>query len=127
MKGLYIKIFSRVFSKLINRISILITIVLFFLVKGTLCAQKVDHKKNYEIAKLELKNKNYAKAMDLFKKASNDLPENLDRINATYFYGYCAFKQKQYWSANHYLIKLIEKYPTWNKISEVYRGYGERA
>ncbi|MBC7389479.1 MAG: outer membrane protein assembly factor BamD [Opitutaceae bacterium] len=118
MKGLYITLFGKIYSQLATHNSKLWVVLL--LSTTTLPAQKIDHKKNYEAAKTELKNKNYAKAMDLFKKASNEHPENLNRINATYFYGYCAYQQKQYWSANHYLTKLIEKYPTWNKISEAY-------
>ncbi len=120
MKKYYSNLFLDCFSKLQISNSKMVILFSLTIVSTTLSAQKVDHRKNYEAAKTELKNKNYAKAIDLFKKASNEHPENINRINATYFYAYCAFQQKQYWSANHYLTKLIEKYPTWNKISEAY-------
>ncbi|HAR20851.1 MAG TPA: hypothetical protein DCR46_09315, partial [Cytophagales bacterium] len=82
-------------------------------------AQKTDYQKMYLQAKEELKAKNFDKAMDLFKKTADNL-ENPQRLNATYFYAYCAIKTKQYWSANHYLNKILERNPNWNKINEVY-------
>lgn len=84
-----------------------------------LFSQTVDYSKIYEQAKTELKNKNFDKAMDLFKQVAHkkDHPQN---INATYFYAYCALKQKQYWSANHFLNKIIDNYPEWNKLNEAY-------
>jgi tetratricopeptide (TPR) repeat protein len=85
-----------------------------------LVAQKTDYAKIYTEAKTELKNKNFDKAMELFKKASVEAPDNQYLLNSTYFYAYCALKQKLYWSANHYLTKIISKYPEWPKIDEVY-------
>ena len=84
-----------------------------------LFSQKIDYSKVYEQAKTELKNKNFDKGMDLFKQVANQ-KGNPQNINAIYFYAYCALKQKQYWSANHYLNKIIENNPEWNKLNEVY-------
>lgn len=97
----------------------LVASIFMLLLSSHLFSQKVDYAKTYEQAKTELKNKNFDKAMDLFKLVAHrkESPQN---INATYFYAYCALKQKQYWSANHYLGKIIEKNPDWNKTSEVY-------
>ena len=110
---------NKTFKSQIKHYSSLITLLMLILSSSFISAQKVDHRKNYESAKTELKTKNYAKAMELFKKASTEHPENINRINATYFYGFCAYQLKQYWSASHYLGKILQKYPTWNKISEV--------
>jgi ABC-type branched-subunit amino acid transport system substrate-binding protein len=55
----------------------------------------------------------------LFKKTADNF-DNTQRLNATYFYAYCAIKTKQFWSANHYLKKILERNPDWNKINEVY-------
>ena len=86
---------------------------------GNLFSQKVDYSKVYEQAKTEFKNKNFDKGMDLFKQVAHQ-KENPQNINAIYFYAYCALKQKQYWSANHYLNKIIDNHPDWNKLNEVY-------
>lgn len=96
--------------------------ITFFLLlfTGTVQGQKTEYLKTYTLAKTEMKNKNFEKAMDLFKKASADKPDNAYKVNAMYFYSYCALKQKMYWSVNHYLDKVIEKYPDWYKIDEVY-------
>lgn len=107
-------------------------LILFYLLANlssthVVVAQKMDYQKIYSQAKTELRNKNFDKAGDLFKKASADNPENLQRVNAMYFHAYCALKGKQYWSANHYLNKIISKYPDWNKISEVYYLQAEMA
>lgn len=84
-------------------------------------SQKTEnYLKIYTEAKNELKNKNFQKAMDLFKKAAVDKPDNAYKVNAMYFHAYCGFKLKMYWSVNHYLNKIIEKYPEWYKIDEVY-------
>ncbi len=98
----------------------LVVSIFMLLLSGHLFSQKVDYSKVYEQAKTELKNKNFDKALDLFKQVSVHTNDNPHHINATYFYAYCALKQKQYWSANHYLNKIIEKYPDWNKINEVH-------
>jgi ABC-type branched-subunit amino acid transport system substrate-binding protein len=74
----------------------------------------------YTDAKTELKNKNFEKAMELFKKAAVDKPDNAYKVNAMYFYAYCALKLKMYWSVSHYLTKILDKYPEWYKIDEVY-------
>lgn len=111
---------NKPFTPRITHYATRITFAVLMLFTSSLFAQKTDYRKNYEAGKTELKNKNFAKAMELFKKASVEHNDNINKINATYFYGYCAFQLKQYWSANHYLTKIIEKYPTWNKISEVY-------
>lgn len=94
-----------------------VSVLLMF--SDNLFSQKVDYPKVYEQAKSELKNKNFDKGMDLFKQVAHQ-KENPQNINAIYFYAYCALKQKQYWSANHYLNKIIDNYPDWNKLNEVY-------
>jgi len=98
----------------------LFVILLTVFMAQSLYSQKTDYIKTYTEAKNELKNKNFQKAMDLFKKAAVDKPENAYKVNAMYFHAYCSFKLKMYWSVNHYLNKIIEKYPEWYKIDEVY-------
>lgn len=97
----------------------LVASIFMLVFSGNLFSQKVDYSKVYEQAKTELKNKNFDKGMDLFKQVAHhkDSPHYL---NAIYFYAYCALKQKQYWSANHYLNKIIDNHPDWNKINEAY-------
>jgi tetratricopeptide (TPR) repeat protein len=100
-------------------IKYLVASTFVLLLSGNLFSQKIDYAKVYEQAKTELKNKNFDKGMDLFKQVAHkkDNPQN---INAIYFYAYCALKQKQYWTANHYLNKIIDNHPDWNKLNEVY-------
>ena len=97
-----------------------LTILLLFVSFSNASAQKNDFAKWYEQGKTEMKNKDFTKAMESFKKVANENPNNPYRINASYFYAYCSLKNKQYWSANHYLNKIIDKNPTWNKIGEAY-------
>jgi ABC-type branched-subunit amino acid transport system substrate-binding protein len=97
----------------------LVASMFVLVLSGKLFSQKIDYSKVYVQAKTELKNKNFDKAMDLFKQVAHQ-KENPQNINAIYFYAYCALKQKQYWSANHYLNKIIDNNPEWNKLNEVY-------
>ena len=100
-------------------IKYLVSSMFVLVLSGNLFSQKIDYAKVYEQAKTELKNKNFDKGMDLFKQVAHQ-KGNPQNINAIYFYAYCALKQKQYWSANHYLNKIIDNHPDWNKLNEVY-------
>ncbi len=104
----------------ISHFSLPLFLYLILLASGACFAQKNDYLKHYTEAKTELKNKNFEKAMELFKKSAVDKLDNPYKVNSMYFYAYCALKMKMYWSVAHYLSKIQEKYPEWYKIDEVY-------
>ncbi|PWJ59012.1 ABC-type branched-subunit amino acid transport system substrate-binding protein [Dyadobacter jejuensis] len=101
-------------------LSLFFYIIGSYQVSAQLFKQKDDVSKGYTEAVRDIKNGKYQSAMQKLAPLTSANQPTIYSEYAHYHYGVAAYKNKQYQASKQMLLQLLNRYPNWNRTSEVY-------
>lgn len=102
-------------------------IPLLFLLSFSPSSAQDDHESKYKFGKDLLAQKKYSAAMEILKPLTVEEDKNPYVQYAHYFYAYAAFKGGYLQDAYIMLLRLMERFPDWEKLDDAYYLMGNVA